>query len=83
MQEPSTFNIIMSWGPFVLYYLPAIIFAFYVYKDAKNRSDLALNVPPVVWGLICIVSGVLGALAYWIMNHSILNPSKDNKSLKM
>lgn len=83
MQETSLLSIMMSWGPFILYYLPALILAYYVHQDAKNKNELALNVPPLAWGLICIVSGVLGALAYWVMNNSNLNPNRDHGSLKI
>lgn len=66
-----------SWGPMMVawlfwYVLPAVASAYFAYKDASKREVLALGIPPVVWALVCIPSGVLGLLAYWLMNHSTL-----------
>ncbi len=44
--------------------------AFYVVRDARTRPQLLFGTPAWFWGAIVLLSGVWGALAYWVANCS-------------
>ena len=52
------------------------LLAWAVFQDARKLSEtpgrLFLLGEPVIWGLVTLVSGVLGFLAYWLIHHSTL-----------
>lgn len=80
MDSSTNSTLYLSWGPtilwgFVWYFIPAVASAYFAFKDASKQRALALNIPPLVWVLLCIPSGVLGLLAYWLMHYSSLAKS--------
>lgn len=84
MDSSTDSTLYFSWAPtiwwgFVWYFIPAIASAYFAFKDASRQKALALNIPPVVWALVCIPTGVLGLLAYWLMHHSSLAKSEPHQ----
>jgi len=47
-----------------------IALGFFVWRDARARSDLLLGIPPWVWGLIGLTAGLLGLAVHWLANCS-------------
>jgi hypothetical protein len=43
-----------------------------VYRDAASQERCALDVPPVLWGFMVLVSPIWGLLVYWLLHHSVL-----------
>jgi hypothetical protein len=60
---------LLWWGA---YYLVGLVFARFVYVDAKSREWLAFRVGPVWWAALCVFDSAVGALAYWAMHYSRL-----------
>lgn len=56
------------WIYYLAYYVITLLIAVLIYKHAKTRNELALNLSPFVWGAIVFVNPALGLLAYWVMN---------------
>lgn len=50
--------------------LLGLLLGLLVWRDARSRPQRPFLVPPVVWGLICLVDPILGLLAYWLIHHS-------------
>ena len=62
-----------------LYVVFAGIASFAVYRDAKRRTDLFLELHPVWWGGITFLTGAItGIAAYWLIHYSSLRRLKDN-----
>jgi hypothetical protein len=57
---------------YVAYYLIGLVFARFVYVDAKRREWLAFRVRPFWWGALCVFDPALGALVYWVLHYSRL-----------
>ncbi|WP_309399323.1 hypothetical protein [Cerasicoccus maritimus] len=48
--------------------------ALYIFFDAKvfrNRQGLFLD-SPALWGLMTLISGIIGAAFYWLVHYSTL-----------
>ena len=44
---------------------------FFIWRDAKSkRSELLIGVPPWVWALVGLATGVVGLILYWFANCS-------------
>lgn len=56
------------WIYYLAYSVVTFLIAVLIYKHAKTRNELALNLSPFVWGAIVFVNPALGVLAYWVMN---------------
>ncbi len=56
------------WVYYLAYYAITLLLAVLIYKHAKTRNDLALNLSPFMWGAVVFVNPALGLLAYWVMN---------------
>ena len=69
---------LFSWGVWIAYYLAGIIIGVFVYRDAKKREILALNIKPFWWAVITVIEPPLGVLAYWIIHYSSI--TKQTKS---
>jgi hypothetical protein len=79
MPTPDVF-VTGGFGGFVFIYWGAILvvhafFAIAVYKDAtrlENSSEKKLVlVGPVIWAMATFVTGVVGALGYWVLHHTL------------
>jgi hypothetical protein len=46
--------------------------ALVVYRDANAQESCALDIPPVLWAFMVLVSPIWGLLVYWLMHHSVL-----------
>jgi hypothetical protein len=46
--------------------------AFVVYRDANAQERCALEIPPLLWGLMVLISPIWGLLVYWLLHHSVL-----------
>ena len=60
----------LSWGFYIGYYALSIVVSTFVYRDAKKRKNLALNIGPFWWAVITVLEAPLGVLAYWVMHYS-------------
>ena len=63
----------------LFYVVPVVASAYFTYRDASKQKTLALNIPPIFWAIFCVPSGVLGLIAYWVMNHSSLAKNKQHE----
>jgi len=45
-----------------------IIFAVYVLQDGQRRPRLQFDTPAWLWALLVLVTGILGAVIYWLAN---------------
>lgn len=54
------------------YYLTGLVFARFVYVDARKREWLAFRIGPLWWAAACAFEPVLGALVYWTLHYSRL-----------
>ncbi len=43
-----------------------------VYRNASQMERCALEIPPVIWGFMVLVSPIFGLLVFWLMHHSVL-----------
>ena len=62
----------VSWGWWLAYYVVGAFVGVIVYRDAKRRTRLAMNIRPIWWFLITVFDAPLGLLVYWILNYSNL-----------
>ena len=46
--------------------------AWVVYRDANTQERCAMDIPPMLWGFMVLVSPIWGLLVYWLMHHSVL-----------
>ncbi len=51
-----------------------ITFAVAIYRDAK-RLETPIFVASIIWLIATLLGGVVVAAIYWILHHSLLNPS--------
>ena len=58
---------LVFWGCLVVVH---IALGFFIWRDAKGRSDLLIGVPAWVWGLTGLTGGVLGLVVHWFSNCS-------------
>ena len=65
----STSLYFLWWGA---YRLTGLVFARFVYMDARKREWLAFRIGPFWWAAVCVFEPVLGALVYWILHYSRL-----------
>ncbi|HED33747.1 MAG TPA: hypothetical protein ENJ08_05945 [Gammaproteobacteria bacterium] len=71
--EPSLItSLIISWWWYISYYGFASVFGVFIYRDAKNNNNLALNIKPFWWGVITVLEPPVGLLAYWLIHYSKL-----------
>ena len=63
----------LSWGWWLAYYVVGVLVGVLVYRDAKGRPRLAMNIRPIWWFLITVFDAALGLLVYWILNYSNLS----------
>ena len=61
-----------SWLWYVAYYIIGVVFARFVYIDARKREWLAFRVKPFWWAAVCVFDPAFGALIYWIIHYSRL-----------
>jgi hypothetical protein len=54
------------------YHLTGLVFAGYVYVDARKREWLAFRIGPFWWAAVCVFEPVMGALVYWTLHYSRL-----------
>ncbi|MET0123391.1 MAG: hypothetical protein ABW124_20325 [Candidatus Thiodiazotropha sp. 6PLUC9] len=67
--KQSVFSFVfLTWGYYIAYYIIAIALAILIFRNAKGRETLALNLKPIWWGILVFIDPVLGILAYWVMN---------------
>ncbi|MCU7829731.1 MAG: hypothetical protein KZQ85_11755 [Candidatus Thiodiazotropha sp. (ex Myrtea sp. 'scaly one' KF741663)] len=69
-------QIIVSWWLYILYYAVGVVFAVFIYRDAKKVKKLVLNIGPVWWGVLAVYEPPLGVLVYWILHYSKLSVEK-------
>ena len=58
----------LAWGYYVAYYAVIFALASMIFRDARGRGSLALNLGPIWWALLVCIDPALGVLAYWVMN---------------
>ncbi len=56
--------IIFHWGILVLH----ITLAYFIWCDAKKRNELLFDIPAWTWGLMGLVTGIIGIFIYWLAN---------------
>jgi hypothetical protein len=57
---------------YALYYSIGVVFARFVYVDAKAREWRAFRIKPFWWGALCVFDAAIGALVYWVLHYSRL-----------
>ena len=67
-EQPVFSFMFLTWGYYVAYYVIAILLAATIFRNARQREKLALNLKPIWWGVLVFIDPVLGILAYWVMN---------------
>lgn len=65
---PNIFSVILIF--ILIAYIINIVFAYYVYEDAKNHIANSPNLPPIVWALYVLSLPGLGIIAYWHINRT-------------
>lgn len=73
--------IFIFWGTVIilLVVMVHVMFAFGVYSDAlrlRRTFQKTILVNPGMWLFATVVGGVFVAAVYWILHHSILNPTR-------
>ena len=58
------FYIIFSWGFLALH----ITLGFFIWRDARKRDDLLFDIPAWTWGLMGLVTGIVGLSIHWLAN---------------
>lgn len=76
-EQSLLLTMVFSWWWWVLYYGVGVIVGIFVYRDAKTRPKLAMNIRPFWWCAITILDAPLGVLVYWVSNHSNLRTKQD------
>lgn len=61
---------LFSYAVNFAYYVIGLIVGILVFRDARTRTSLVLNVPPLLWGAIAFVDPALGILVYWGVHYS-------------
>lgn len=81
MEEHSVFQALFGtvglYTYWLLYGATALACAYYVYQDAIKQARRALNISPLCWAALAMVSGIWAVAAYWVMQHSSLAVSRD------
>lgn len=72
-EGPSLISqLLIAWWWYILYYSLSAIFGVFVYRDARSKESLALNIGPGWWGVLVTLQPPLGILTYWLMHYSSL-----------
>lgn len=61
---------LFSYAVNFAYYVIGLIVGILIFRDARARTNLVLNVPPLLWGAIAFVDPALGILVYWGVHYS-------------
>lgn len=67
-------SVLLSWSWWVLYHSIGVLLGLIIYRDAKAKKQLAMNIRPIWWFLIAAIDAAIGLLVYWVMNYSTLAP---------
>ena len=83
-EEPSfLYSLVFNWlWWWILYYGIGVVVGIFVYRDAKTRPTLAMNIRPFWWGAITVFEPPFGLLVYWVLNHSNLRMKQDTQETK-
>ncbi|GMG86968.1 hypothetical protein MNKW57_12890 [Biformimicrobium ophioploci] len=58
-----------------------VALALAIFRDSEKLHSETAEMPqfvgPVVWGLAVLISGVVGATAYWVIHYSNLRADKN------
>lgn len=60
----------LDWAEDALKVVARVGIAFFVYRDARQRSPLLFDMPPWLWAVIALAFGLWGGVAYWVANCS-------------
>lgn len=77
----TSFNATWATLILVVYVVIAAYAAVAVYRDAKKRDDLFLDLHPVWWAAMTLIGAITGVVGYWALHYSSLRESnKESES---